>query len=140
VTGCLLEIRKILRALVRINIGDEIRGEVDDLLQLLGGHVEEISESARNTLEEPDVSHGCSELDVTHTLATHLRPCHLDAATLTNDTAEPHTLVLPAVALPVPGWTEDTLVKQTILLRLQGPVVDRFGFLDLAIRPGSDLV
>ncbi len=139
-TSCFFEIGKVLRALVCVYVRDEIGSEVDDLFELLRGHVEEIAEPARNTLEEPDVSHGCSELYVAHSLAAHLGPCDLNTAPLADDTTESHTLVLPAVALPIPRGTENTLVEEAVLLGLEGPVVDRFGLLDFAVRPGSDLV
>src|SRR5262249_45750415 len=40
----------------------------------------------------------------------------------------------------VPGRAEDLLAEETVLLRLQGAVVDRFGLLDLAVRPLPDVV
>src|SRR4029078_2831637 len=45
-----------------------------------------------------------------------------------------------AVALPVLRGTEDALVEQTVLLGLEGPVVDLLWLRDLALRPLPDLV
>src|SRR5207249_535811 len=64
----------------------------------------------------------------------------LHAAALADDPLEPDALVLAAVALPVPGRPEDPLVEQAVLLRLEGPVVDGLGLLDLAVGPRADLV
>jgi len=64
----------------------------------------------------------------------------LDAAALADDALEAHPLVLAAVALPVPRGTEDLLAEQAILLRLQRPVVDGLGLLDLAVAPLTDVI
>src|SRR5262249_27512894 len=80
------------------------------------------------------------ELDVAHALAPHLAAGHLDAAPLTDDALEADALVLAAVALPVLGGTEDLLAEQPVLLRLQRPVVDGLGLLDLAVGPRADLL
>jgi hypothetical protein len=77
---------------------------------------------------------------VTHALTTHLGPGDLDTAALADDPLVADPLVLAAVALPVPLGTEDALVEQTFLLRTESAVVDRLGLLDLAVRPGADLV
>ena len=135
VAGSLLEIREILGALLVVDVRHEVCGEVDDFLEFLGGHVQQVSESRRDALEEPDVGDRGSEFDVPHALTTDLGPRDFDATALTDHTAETHTLVLPAVALPVPRGTEDALVEQSILLRFECPVVDRFGLLDLAEGP-----
>src|SRR4029079_5596966 len=125
---------------VDVDPGDHVRREVDDLLEVLRGEVEQVAEARRHTLEEPDVRDGRGQLDVAHALTTDLRAGHLDAAALADDALEAHALVLAAVALPVPGGTEDLLAEQAILLRLQGPVVDGLGLLHLTVRPGTDVI
>src|SRR5439155_17331927 len=100
----------------------------------------QVSEARGNALEVPDVGDGCGELDVAHPVAANLRARDLDAAAFADDALEPDALVLPAVALPVAGWTEDALAEQAVLLRLQRPVVDGLGLLHLAVRPRPDLV
>ena len=120
--------------------GDHVRGEVDDLLQVLRRDVEQVAKARRNALEVPDVGDRSGELDVAHPLATDLGPGHLDAAALTDDALEPDPLVLAAVALPVPGGTEDLLAEQTVTLRLERAVVDRLRLLHLTVRPRPDLV
>src|SRR4029453_5667460 len=91
-------------------------------------------------LEEPDVGDRCGQLDVAHPLTADLGPGHLDAAGLTDDALEPDPLVLAAVALPVPGGTEDLLAEEAILLRTQGPVVDGLRLLHFTVRPLADVV
>src|SRR5262249_4669268 len=98
-----LERRQVLVQLLVVDPGDEVRGEVDDLLERLRRDVEEVAEPARNALEVPDVRDRRGELDVTHALAADLRARDLDAATLADDALEPDPLVLAAVALPVLG-------------------------------------
>ena len=123
-----------------VDARDHVGREVDDLLEVLRGQVEQVAEPARDTLEVPDVGDRSGELDVAHPLAAHLGPGDLDAAALADDALEADPLVLAAVALPVPGRTEDLLAEEPVLLRLEGAVVDRLGLLDLAVRPLADVV
>src|SRR6187200_918833 len=120
--------------------GDHVRGEVDDLLQVLRRDVEQVAKARRDALEVPDVGHRGGELDVAHPLTPNLGSGHFDAAALTDDALEADPLVLAAVALPVPGGTEDLLAEQTVTLRLERAVVDRLRLLDLTVRPRADLV
>src|SRR5204863_6562400 len=86
------------------------------------------------------VRHGRGEVDVTHPLTPHLLPRHLDAAALADDALVPDALVLTAVALPVARRPEDALAEQTVALRLERAVVDRFRLCDLSGRPVADLL
>src|SRR5262249_31451721 len=97
-------------------------------------------EARRRALEVPDVADGAGQLDVAHPLAADLRAGDLDAALVADDALVANPLVLAAVALPVLRRTEDALVEQTILFRLEGPVVDGLGLGDLALRPLANLV
>ena len=81
---------------------------------------------------------GRGQLDMAHPLAADLGKRNLDTALLADDTAILHPLVLAAEAFVVADRTEDTGTEQAILLRLEGTIVDRFGLLDLAKRPGTD--
>src|SRR5205807_5922157 len=75
------------------------RGEVQDLLELLGSHVEQVADAAGNALEEPDVRDGRGQVDVAHPLTADLRARDLDATTLAHDSLVTDALVLTAVAL-----------------------------------------
>src|SRR4029077_525657 len=119
---------------------DHVGGEVDDLLQVLRRQVEQVAETARHTLEVPDVRDRRGQLDVPHPLTTHLGASDLDAAALADDALEADALVLAAVALPVPGGAEDLLAEEPVLLRLEGAVVDGLGLLHLTVRPLTDVV
>ena len=123
-----------------VHRGDHVRREVDDLLQVLRGDVQQVAEPARHALEVPDVGHRSGQLDVAHPLPADLGAGHLDAAALADDALEAHPLVLAAVALPVPGGTEDLLAEQTVTLGLERAVVDRLRLLHLTVRPLPDLV
>ena len=135
-----LERRQVAVTRLVVDAGDHVRGEVDDLLEVLRREVEQVAEAARDALEVPDVRDRSGQLDVAHPLTTHLGARDLDAAALADDALEAHALVLAAVALPVPGRTEDLLAEEPVLLRLEGAVVDRLGLLDLAVRPLADVV
>ena len=91
-------------------------------------------------LEVPDVADRAGQLDVPHPLAADLAAGDLDAALVADDPLVPDPLVLAAVALPVLGGTEDALVEEAVLLRLEGAVVDRLRLGDLARGPALDLI
>src|SRR6202034_4570313 len=107
-----LQGREVALAGLVVHVGDHVRREVDDLLQVLGRQVEQVPEAARHTLEVPDVRDRRGELDVAHPLPAHLGPGDLDATALTDNALEPDALVLTAVALPVPGRAEDLLAEE----------------------------
>ena len=135
-----LQRRQVAVARLLVDRGDHVRREVDDLLEVLGGQVEQVAQPARDALEVPDVGDGGGQLDVAHPLTTHLGAGDLDAAALADDALEPDPLVLAAVALPVAGRAEDLLAEEPVLLRLERAVVDRLRLLDLAVGPGADVV
>src|SRR5690606_11511007 len=128
-----LEVGEVLVAAVVVDPRDHVRREVDDLLEVLRGEVEQVAEARRHALEEPDVRDGSGELDVAHALTTDLGARDLHATTLADDPLEAHALVLAAVALPVPGGAEDLLAEESVLLRLERAVVDGLGLLDLTV-------
>ncbi len=125
---------------VVVDRGDDVRSEVDDLFEILRSQVEQVTETARYTLEVPDVGDRCGQFDVAHALTTHLGASHLDAAALTDDALEADALVLTAVALPVPGGAEDLLAEEAVLLGLERAVVDGLRLLDLAVGPVADVL
>src|SRR4029079_18980673 len=119
-----LEVVQVLRALLDLDERDDRGGEVEHLLELARGDVEQVADAARDTLEEPDVRDGRGEVDVPHALAAHLLARHLDAAAVAHDAVVAGALCIAAVALPVLGGTEDALAEEAVLLGLQGAVVD----------------
>ena len=132
-TELVLERRECLVATLDVDPRDHVRGEVDDLLEVLRCEIKQVAQATRNTLEVPDVSNRSGELDVTHALTTHLGASDLDATALADDALEAHALVLAAVALPVASRTEDLLAEESVLLGLEGAVVDGLRLLDLAV-------
>ena len=114
--------------------------EVQDALEIAQRHVEDHADPRRHRLEEPDVRDRRRQIDVADALAPHLALDHLDAALLADDAAILHPLVLAAQALVVLDRPEDPRAEQAVALRLEGPVVDRLGLLDLAIGPRADLL
>src|ERR1700760_4704406 len=132
--------RQVARPRVVVHVGDHVGGEVDDLLQVLRRQVEQVAEPAGHALEIPDVRDRRGQLDVAHPLAPHLGAGDFHAAALTDDALEPHPLVLAAVALPVPGRTEDLLAEEPVLFRLEGAVVDGLRLLHFAVGPLPDVL
>jgi hypothetical protein len=135
-----LDVGQGLVPLVLFDRGDDVGREVDDLLEILRRHVEQVAQPRRDTLQVPDVGDRGSQFDVTHALTPDLGPRDLDPAAFADDPLEAHPLVLAAVALPVLGRTEDLLAEQAILLGLQRPIVDGLGLLHLTVGPHADLV
>src|SRR5438093_1456208 len=79
------------------------------------------------------------ELDVPHALATDLGERDLDAALLADHPAVLQALVLAAQALVILDSSDDPGAEETVALRLEGAIVDRFGFLHFAVGPRADL-
>jgi hypothetical protein len=52
----------------------------------------------------------------------------------------PHPLIFTAVALVIFGWAKNFGTEKTIPFWLESPVVNGFGFLNLAVRPRADLL
>ena len=121
-------------------IGDDVAGEIQDLLQQAGAEVQHQADAAGDALEVPDVGHGGGQLDVAHALAAHLGAGHFHAAAVADLALVADALILAAVALPVLGRSKDALTEQAVALGLQGAVVDGLGLLHLAIAPFADLV
>ena len=136
----LLERVHVLRARLVVDPRDDRRGEVQDLLEFLRRHVEQVADAAGHALEEPDVADRSGQVDVAHAFATDLRARDLHAAALAHDALVAHALVLAAVALPVLGGTEDALAEETVLLRLERAVVDGLRLDHLARAPAADLL
>src|SRR5215475_1653817 len=65
---------------------------------------------------------------------------NFDAALFADDAAMTHPLVFTAVALVVLGRTKDFGTEKTIPFWLEGPIVNGFGLLNLAVRPRADLL
>ena len=124
---------QVTRPGVVVDPGDHVRGEVDDLLQVLRREVKEVAETARHALEVPDMGHRRGQLDVAHPLTPHLGAGNFHATALTDDALEPDTLVLTAVALPVPGGAEDLLAEEPVLFRLESAVINGLRLLHLAV-------
>ena len=121
-------------------IDDHVMLEVENPLEILERQSDERADPARERLQEPDVCNGRGQGDVPHAFTPRLGLNHLDAALLADDAAVLHPLVLPAVALVVFDRAEDLGAEQPVPLRLEGPVVDRLGLLDLTVRPFADLL
>src|SRR6185437_15714219 len=112
-------------AVVLFDLGDDIRGIVDDTLNLLRGHVERERETRRDALKEPDVADRGRKRDVADALAANGRARHFDATLVADHALIADAAVLTAVAFVILGRTKDTLAEQSVLFRTLGAVVDR---------------
>ena len=121
-------------------LDDDVVLEIENALEILQRHVEQQADARRQRLQEPDVRDGGGQLDVAHALAAHLGERHLDAALFADQALVLHALVLAAQALVVLDRPEDARAEQAVALRLERAVVDRLGLLDLAERPGLDVL
>src|SRR5690606_30087904 len=113
---------------------------VEDALDILQGHVEQRADARGQRLQEPDMGNGRGELDMAHPLAADARQRDLDAALLADNAFVLHALVLAAQALIVLDRSEDARAEQTVTLRLERAVIDRFRLLDLTVGPRENLL
>ena len=86
------------------------------------------SHTGRNSFKIPDMRHRSCKLDVSHTLSTNGRFGYFNTASVADNAFIANFFVLSTVALPVLAWSKNPFTEKTILLRLQGSVVDRFRF------------
>jgi hypothetical protein len=121
-------------------VDDDVGLEIEDLLQVLDGQVEDEPDAAGRALEKPDMGDGRSQLNMAHALPPDLGLGDLDTAALADDAAVLHPLVLAAEALIVVDRAEDLGAEQAVLLGLERPVVDGLGLGHLAPGPALDLV
>ena len=112
---------------------DDVFLIVDDLVELLGGDIEQSTNLVGERAEEPDVCDGHDEFDVSHALTTDFLLGHFDAATVADNAFVADAFVLAAVALPVAGRAEDAFAEQSVAFGLVGAVVDGLRFRHLAI-------
>src|SRR6266576_3669619 len=117
----------VLDDVLLARVDDDVVRVVDDLLEIPQREIDEIPHRTRQSLEEPDVSDGYGELDVTHALATDAAQGDFDAAAIADHATVTNSLVFAAVAFPVLDRTEDPLAEQAILLRLERAIVDGLG-------------
>ncbi len=134
------QVGEVLGATLLVDLGDHVGREVDDLLQVLRGQVQQVPQARGHALEVPDVGDGGGQVDVPHALTAHLGAGDLHAALLAHDALVADTLVLAARALPVACGPEDLLTEETVTLGLEGAVVDGLGLLHLAPGPRGDVV
>ena len=113
---------------------------VDNSVELLCRHTEQVTNLVRQRAEVPDVSHWHNELDVSATLTAYLLLCHLNTASVANDTLVTDALVLAAGTLIVACRTEDALAEQAVALGLIGAIVDGLWLGNLTIRIFQDFL
>ena len=106
--------------------------EINNLLNIPQGHVQQDGHVAGDALQVPNVGHRSGELDEAHPVTAHPAFRDLHTAALADDAAVAHPLVLTAVAFPVFGGAKDLLAEEPVHFGLQGAVVDGFGLGDLA--------
>ena len=113
---------------------------VDNSVELLGGHTEQIANLVRQRTEIPDVCHGHHQLDMSATLTAYLLLSNLYTTTVAHNTLITNALILAAGALIVACRTEDALAEQAIALRLIGTIVDGFRLGNLTKRVFQDFL
>ena len=97
----LLEIRDLA------GIHHNERFKIEHALQFAQRDIEEVTDAARQALEEPHVRAGTGEFDMSQTLSAYARQRHFDAALVADNAAVLHALVLTAQAFPVGYRSED---------------------------------
>ena len=113
---------------------------VDNLVELLCRHTEEVANLVRQRTEVPDVGNGHNQFDVSAALTTYLLLSNLNTASVADDTLVTDTLVLAAGALVIACRAEDALAEQAVALWLVSTVVDGLRLCHLAIRIFQDFL
>ena len=106
---------------------------VDNAVELLGRHTQEVTNLVRQRAEIPDMRDRHYQRDMAATLASYLLLSHLHTTSVADDATIANALILTAMALIVLRRTKDALAKQTITLRLIRTIIDRLRFEDLTV-------
>jgi hypothetical protein len=114
-------------------IDDHIRFIIDDLLKILCGHTECVSDLCRKRSEVPDVDDRHCKGDMPHPFPPDALLSDFHAAPVADDAAVADPFVLPAMAFPIPYRSKDFFAEQPILLRPERPIVDGFRFRDFTM-------
>ena len=118
----------------------DILGEIQHLLQLAGGHIQDKSHARRNALEIPNVRYRRCQFDMTHALTAHFRAGNFYATAFTHLAFVADAFVATAMALPVFGRPENLLAEQAVPFRFEGAIVDGFRLQHLAVGPAANLL
>src|ERR1035437_3301954 len=113
--------------------------EIQHRFQVAQRNVENVPNTAGQSLEEPHMRAGRSQFNVAEALTADLGEGYLYAALIADHAAVLHALVLAAETLPIGYRPENARAEQTIALRLEGAVVDGLRLGDFAVRPTADL-
>ena len=125
----------VLASFEQTGLDDGILLIVDDGIELLGGHSEQVANLVGQRAEVPDMSHGDDEFDVTTAVAAHLLLGDLDAATVTDDALVADALVLATGTLVVACRAENALAEESVAFGLVRAIVNglRFGYLTVGV-------
>ena len=121
-------------------VGDDVHGKVQHLFQHPGRDIQNQAHPGGDPLKIPDMGNRRGQLDVAHTLSSHLGAGNLYAAAVADFTLIADPFILAAMALPVLGRSENALAEQAVPLGLQGSVIDGFRLLYLAVGPLSNFI
>ena len=114
--------------------------EIENLLELFEGHIENCANLARQTLQKPDMGNRCGEFDMAETFPPDFRLNNLHAAFFADNTAMLHAFVFAAITLEILYRTKYLCTKQPIPFRFKGPVIDGFRLFNLTMRPIHDFL
>src|SRR5216684_15482 len=112
--------------------------EIKNALQIAHGNVQQIADAAGQTLEEPHVRAGRSQLDVAEALAADFAQGDFDAALIADNAAVLHPLVLAAQAFPVGDGAKNLGAKEAVALGFERAVVDGLRLGHFAVGPGTN--
>jgi hypothetical protein len=126
------------RSIARVN--DHPGLEIQDSLQIPKRHIEQMTNPARESLEEPNMGDRTGKLDMRQPFPPDLRLGNFHTALVTDDSAVLHALVFATQTLPISDGAEDLCAEKTVPFRLEGPIVDRFRFGHFTMGPSTDLL
>src|SRR5207245_11073303 len=98
--------------------------EVQNALEIAHGNVQQVADAAGQSLEEPHVRAGGSQLDVAEALAADFAERDFDTALIADNAAMLHPLVLAAPAFPVRDGASNFGARERVALGLDRAAVD----------------
>ena len=113
--------------------------KIEYLLKSSRRNVQNQTHPGRDTLEIPYVRYRRCQLDMAHPFTSHFSFGNFNTALVAYDAFVSYSFIFSAMTFPVFCRSEDSFAEKTVFFRFECPVINCFGFRNLAVRPVQNL-
>src|SRR2546430_7586202 len=101
----------------RAGTDDGVRFVINNFLDILCRHAEDMTDLIRQRVEIPDMHDGHGKRDMPEAFAAHGFRRYFYSAAVANNTFVPDTFIFTAKAFPIASRSEDLLAKESVFFR-----------------------